>query len=319
MSFGEHLEELRRRLIIALVGLIPIIVLAFVFGKQLLGLLLLPAEHALSAAGLPPMLQATSPLETFGSYMRVAFAVAIVVASPWLLWQLWAFVAPGLYQRERRFIYVLAPLSTLLTFGGAVFLYKIMLPIVLTFFIGFGMTVGSRPTPMVVVPPEVVLPDVPILEGDPAEVMAGQMWFNHQLNQLRICIEVRPNGTRVIAGTALHKTTGIAQQYKISEYTKLVFALAIAFVIGFQTPVVVLLLGWSGIIDKNVLDGKRKYIVMGAAVLGAVLTPADPLSMILMGAALYGLFEFGVLLMRFLPAERVAGGFAREDDSVGDE
>jgi len=294
MSFGEHLEELRRRLIVALLGLVPIVIVAFIFGKPLLGLLLLPAERALLNAGLPPMLQATSPLETFGSYMRVSLAVAIVVASPWLLWQLWMFVAPGLYERERRFVYVLAPLSTLLTFASAVFLYKLMLPAILIFFIGFGNSVGTRPTPTIDVPAEVAFAEVPVLVGDPREPQAGQMWFNERLRQLRICVSVGPGGKPFIVGSPFHKTTGIAQQYKISEYTKLVFALAIAFVIGFQTPVVVLLLGWSGIIDRRVLDGKRTYIVMASVILGAILTPADPVSMVLMAVALYGLFEFGV-------------------------
>ena len=317
MSFGEHLEELRRRLIVSLLGLIPILIVSFIFGKPLLGFILIPAEQALLSAGLPPMLQATGVLETFGSYMRIAFAVAIVVASPWLLWQLWVFVAPGLYDRERRFIYVLAPLSSVLTITGAFFLYKLMLPIVLAFFISFGTSVGARPVATIDLAPGVTLPEIPVLDGDPRGVEPGRMWFNTRLNQLRVSIGRRADGTLIIAGAPFHRTTGIAQQYKVSEYTKLVLALTLAFVIAFQTPVVVLLLGWSGIIDKHFLDGKRKIIVMVSAVLGAVLTPADPISMILMGGALYGLFEFGVLLMRLLPAERVAG--PAEPPDAGDE
>lgn len=319
MTFGEHLDELRYRLIMALLGLLPILILSLGFGFWLLEFLVKPAEDALLAKGLPPMLQATGPLETFGSYLRVSLALALVVASPWLLWQLWLFVAPGLYERERRFIYFLAPLSTLLTFIGAVFLYTVMLPAVLSFFIGFGTQVGARAPTIVDVPADAVFPIAPVLAGDPADPQPGQIWVNTKRMELRICIKLDAHAKPVVAGSPLHRVTGIAQQYRISEYTKLLFALTLAFVIGFQTPVVVLLLGWAGVIDPAFFKGKRKYAIMVCTVAAAVLTPPDPVSMIIMAFPLYALFELGVFLLKVMPAERIAGGLVkREGPDAGD-
>ena len=320
MTFGEHLEELRSRLIVALLGLLPIILVAFGFGTWLLDFLVVPAQVALRERGLPPMLQATGPLETFGAYMRVAFIAAIVVGSPWLLWQLWIFVAPGLYERERRFVYLLAPLSATLTAIGCFFLYTVMLPVVLTFFITFGSSVSEQTVPSVPVEPGVVFPEAPVLRGNPATVTEGQIWVDRTLMQMRICLGFDDTGTPIIAGAPIQRTTGIVQQYRISEYTKLVFGLTVAFVVGFQTPVVVLLLGWAGIIDTTFLRGKRKYLIVGCLVVAAILTPADPLSMVILAVPLYLLFELGIVLMRVLPAERVAAGIIkREPPDAGDE
>ena len=81
-------------------------------------------------------------------------------------------------------------------------------------------------------------------------------------------------------------------------------------------------IGWVGIIEPTNLLKYRRHVVMVCLVLGAVLTPADPLSMLLLAVPLYVLFEFGVVLHRVLPAERVSGGFSRknrEGPDAGDE
>jgi Sec-independent protein secretion pathway component TatC len=146
------------------------------------------------------------------------------------------------------------------------------------------------------------------------------MWINTRRMEARICIRHDSGGSAVVAGSPLHRVTGIAQQYRISEYTKLLFALTLAFVIGFQTPVVVLLLGWAGIIDAGSFKGKRKFVIMGCTIAAAILTPPDPVSMMIMAVPLYLLFELGVLLLKLLPPERIARGLlAREPANAGDE
>ncbi|MEC9374503.1 MAG: twin-arginine translocase subunit TatC, partial [Planctomycetota bacterium] len=99
----------------------------------------------------------------------------------------------------------------------------------------------------------------------------------------------------------------IAQQYRISEYVNLFLALGLVFAVAFQLPLVMLLLGWSGIAGPESFTGKRRYVFFACAIAGAILTPADPVSMVLLTVPLYLLFEGGILLMRFLPATRVAG------------
>jgi len=318
MPLGDHLEELRKRLLVAILGLIPFLVVAVLVGRWVLDFLTIPVRHALIEAGLPPVLQATSPVEVFGAYMKVAMLLTILGGSWWVLIQLWKFVSPGLYMSERRFVYVLVPMSFTLTIAGVVFMYYAMLPVVLAFFIDFGATLGAEDSvsaaKIVDVAPEIMaqLPTVPVIAGDPAEPAVGQTWINSALLQQRICIAVDAKGVRTIVGAPLQLSVGIEQQYRLTEYIKLVLTFAMGFAIGFQMPVVVLLLGWAGIIDHKSLAGYRRYILMGCMVVGAVLTPADPISMLLLAGPLYLLFELGMILQRVMPASVVANGFRKK-------
>lgn len=315
MPLGDHIEELRRRLLLVLVGLVPIAITALVFGRPLLALLIAPAQDALIEASLNPTLQATSPMETFATYVKIAIISAILLGSPWLLFQLWKFVAPGLYAHERRFVYLLLPMSALLTACSVLFLYRIILPVVLAFFIGFGSELGARSTPTVEPDAALVFPSVPVLAGDPIEPAVGHEWINTELQQRRVCTGYE-DGQPVILGSDLIRAAGVAQQYRVSEYTSMFLSLTMAFAVAFQTPVVVLLLGWAGLIDRSMLVRYRKHIAMICMVLSAVLTPADPVSMVLLGVPLYFLFELGSILLVLLPAERVARGLVKPELSA---
>ncbi len=329
MPFGDHLEELRRRLAIGLLGLLPIFVVAVIFGQDLLALLIEPVQNELRQAGLPATLQQTSPVETFGSFVRVVLITTVLAGAPWLLWNVWRFVAPGLYANEKRFVYVLIPMSGVLTVLGVLFLYFVIIPVILSFFIRFGSGIGEPSTPIVDVPAGVVLPTVPVLPGDPPAPDVGQSWFNTKLMQWRVCVRME-GATAVVRGVDAVAGTGIAQQYRVSEYVKLFLSLALAFAIGFQMPVVVLLLGWSGIVDRALLGKYRRHVALVCVLGGALLTPADPVSMVLLAVPLYLLFEFGMILLVLLPAERVSRGIGvipddrahaagREPPDAGDE
>lgn len=318
MSFGDHLEELRMRLILSLVGLLPLAVVAFIFGRPFLEFLLLPAQRALAKAGQNPEFQMVGPLEGFTTYMRVSLIAAVVVGAPWIVYQIWLFVAPGLHAHERRFVYLLLPMSAVLTVLGGVVLYTIMLPVVMSFFIAFGSTISHRPVPEGPLPPGIVLPRVPMLEADPVEPGSGEMWMLSHPWRLRV--NVAPEGEpKDVVGIVLQRETGVRPDYRLSEYLNLVLGLALGFAVGFQTPVVVLLLGWMGIVDRAFLVKKRKYAFMLSFIVGAVMTPADPASMFILAVPLYALYELGVLMLRFLTPERVARGLLREPPNAGDE
>lgn len=322
MSFGDHLEDLRRRLLISLLGLMPIFILSMVLGLGVLEMLIAPVQSELRAAGLPAALLATSPLETFLTYVRIAIVLTILVGSPWVLIQLWMFVSPGLYASERRFIYILAPMSAALTTAGVLFLYKVILPIVLAFFIQFGSGVGQPPVTTAPLPPDVTLGSIPILQHDPPNPPEGSFWINTSIMQLRVVVG-EANGRAVVLGSELTRAGGILQQYRISEYVRLFLSLALGFSLGFQMPVVVLLLGWAGIVTPASLRKYRKHAMLGCVAASALLTPADPISMVFLALPLYLLYEFGGLLLRILPASRVADPFGREkrhstDDDDGE-
>lgn len=317
MSFGDHLEDLRRRLILSILGIIPVFILALAIAKPTLGLLIQPVRVALLKADQSPELLATNFLETFGIYVHVAIVLTVLVASPWILYQLWKFVSPGLYAQERRFVYVLLPLSSVLTATGVVFLYAVILPVVLSFFIDFGTGVGTYRVPTAPRPAGLHLPVVPSLDADPQGAEPGEMWINRPLRQLRLAVP-RADGTLEILGTQLTTASGVEQQYRISEYTKTFLNMALGFALGFQTPVVVLLLGWAGLMQRSWLVRSRRYIILGCALASALLTPADPMSMLLLAVPLYGLFELGGLLLILLPADRVAGTSDARTEPDGD-
>ncbi|MCC7387916.1 MAG: preprotein translocase subunit TatC [Phycisphaerales bacterium] len=321
MPFGDHLEELRKRMILALIAIVPLFLVAMGFSSQLLDVVIAPVQRALNDAGLASQLIETAPAETFMTALRLSVVGTILAGSPWIMFQAWLFVAPGLYANERRFVYILLPLSAVLTLSAVVFLYVVLMPLMLSFFIGFGATVSNSPAKTAPVPEGVVFPSVPLLGADPETIEPGMIWYNTDLNELRLVVPGHKGGAPEVLAAPMTRSAGIIQQYRVAEYTKMFLGLAMSFSVGFQTPAVVLLLGWVGIIEPRNLLKYRRHVMMVCLVLGAVLTPADPASMILLAIPLYFLFELGVVLHRLLPAERVSRGFGRKKEpaDAGDE
>lgn len=334
MSFGEHLEELRLRLIWAVAGIAPIFLASIYFGDYLLSFVLQPVRAALHNAKLPVELIATGPLETLGAWLKVGGVVTVALGVPWLIYQLWLFIAPGLYENEKRFARFLIPFSVVLSILGLAFLYYIMLPAMLAFLIRFGSTLWEPAPATVPLPQGTTLSlKIPLLEEDPQSSEPGAVWINRSLGQLRVNTspaDALPTAKPEIRGIPLVLSSGIAQQYRISEYISLVFTMSIAFIAGFQTPIVVLLLGWVGIFDLKTMQRSRKYALFVAFVVGAILTPSpDPFSMTVLAIPLYILYELGLFILKYLPPERVARGIRptdlitapdrREPPDAGDE
>ena len=116
MTFGEHLEELRSYLIRALVGLLVALVVTIYFGTTIVGWITSPLNQVQVALGLSPQTIATDATAGFVSvYLKVSIISALIVASPWIIYQLWKFVAEGLYENEKKFAHILAPFSTVMT------------------------------------------------------------------------------------------------------------------------------------------------------------------------------------------------------------
>lgn len=305
MSFGDHLEDLRKRVFLAMAGIIPIFAITFAMGRPLLRLLIEPARRALTEAGQAAQLLATGPFETFGAVVQISFIVTILVGAPWILYQLWLFIAPGLYAHERKIVHLLLPFSGLLTVCSVLFLYYAILPVILAFFIGFGAKVSAQEhVPVAPVPEGIVFPMIPVLAADPPDPVPGMMWINESLGQQRVCVGIK-NQEPVIRVVTLTSNIEIAQQYRISEYIKTILNMGLAFGIAFQTPVVVVMLGWVGILDPRSMKRFRKHAIAISAILGAFLTPADPVSMMLLAVPLYLLYELGLFILRVMPIERV--------------
>lgn len=313
MSLGDHLEELRTRIIYALFGVGILFLASLYFGPTILNWLIWPVQRALRAEGLSPSLLATGMFETFFTYLKISTVGAILLGFPWILWQIWKFVAPGLYRYEQRFVTMLLPMSLALAVLSCVFLYFVVLPVMLHFFVHFGATVSPEKAAVAPLPANVSLLNLPVLAADPPAPKPGDAWFNSELKELRLALGAA-NGTVSIYSTALSTSTGIVLQPRIREWIDTFLGLALAFAAGFQLPVVVLLLGWIGIVTPAFLARYRKHALFVIAIIAALLTPPDPISMVILMLPLYLLYEFGIVMLRLFPASRLAHDRHRERD-----
>lgn len=349
MSFGEHLEELRMRLIMALIAPLILAIPGLLFGKHLLAWLARPVYRALENEGMPARMQAITPVETFVAYIKVALIAAFVCSAPVIIYQLWKFIEPGLYRHERRFVYLLIPMSTVLTVLGIAFMYYIMLPLSLRMLIRFGNALDLGPTAELVspaqrddspdgkdlgqydpdagrqseTPPGQALDSadleanrnalpfvkIPVLNQAPPTMSPGEIFYHAQRRQL---IMMQDDG-KVVAVDTRPVGTSFTQEYRLKDYLSFIFSLILAFGIAFQLPLVMLLLGWVGMVDIAQLRKGRRYALFGVFVAGAVLTPPDVISQLALAIPLYALYELSIILLRILPLRRLAAESPAED------
>ncbi len=138
MSLGDHLEELRWRLILALLGVVGGLVICLFFGGHLLQFITSPYAAAMERANLQPVLLAIQPAEKFLVYFKTSLLFGLIISSPWVFYQLWAFVSAGLYPGEKRYVRRIVPISVLLFIAGAFFFIKVVAPMAMLFFINFN-------------------------------------------------------------------------------------------------------------------------------------------------------------------------------------
>lgn len=246
-SFISHLVELRDRLIRIILGVIIVFICLFPWAKDLYALMAQPLLDALPKGG---QMIATDVVGVFLVPMKVAMMVAFLITLPHTLYQIWAFVAPGLYAHEKRLVLPLIVASIFLFAVGMAFAYLLVFPTVFHF--------------MSSVAPE-----------------------------------------------------GVAWMTDIDKYLSFVLSTFLAFGVTFQVPVVVIVLVHMGIVDIAKLIEWRPYVIVGAFVIGAVFTPPDVLSQIMLAVPLWLLYELGIILARFIsvraPAEATAVAPAMSD------
>lgn len=222
----SHLVELRARLIrILLILFLGFLPCAF-FARELYSFLAFPLLEKLPQGG---QMIATEVVTPFFIPMKVALMVAFLVTLPHTLYQVWAFVAPGLYSHEKRLFLPLVFISSLLFFAGMAFAYFAVLPLVFEFIVYFA--------------PE-----------------------------------------------------GVAVMTDISEYLNFVLTMFLAFGITFEVPVFVLILIRTGLVSIEKMKSIRRFVLVGAFIIGAIFTPPDVMSQILLAIPLYLLYELGIIL-----------------------
>ena len=229
-SFLTHLFELRDRLIRALLAVAIVFICLFPWAKELYTLLAQPLLDTLPKGG---QMIATDVVGVFLVPMKVTMMVAFLIALPYVLFQMWAFVAPGLYAHEKRLAMPLVTASVLLFFSGMSFAYFLVFPTV------FGFMAGIAPE-------------------------------------------------------------GVAWMTDIDKYLSFVLSTFVAFGVTFEVPVVVIVLVHMGVVTIPKLKEWRPYVIVGAFVIGAIFTPPDVVSQIMLAVPLCLLYELGILLSRFV-------------------
>ena len=229
-TFISHLVELRDRLLRAILAVVLVFLCLFPWAKDLYAVLALPLLAVLPAGG---QMIATDVVGVFLVPVKVAFLVAFVIALPYVLYQAWAFVAPGLYAHERRLVLPLVIASSLLFVLGMAFAYFLVFPVVFKF--------------MASIAPE-----------------------------------------------------GVAWMTDIDKYLSFVMTTFIAFGVTFEVPVVVIVLVRVGVVSLEKLKEIRPYVIVGAFVVGAIFTPPDVLSQVMLAVPLWVLYEIGLVLARFV-------------------
>jgi len=135
MSLGDHLEELRSRLILALVGLGIGAVICLVFCSKIIAFIAKPIVRIM---GEDFVLQTLAPADGIISYIKIALISGLILSSPWVFYQLWMFVAAGLYPNEKRYVHLAAPFSAALFVTGALFFIIVVAPLTLGFLVKFN-------------------------------------------------------------------------------------------------------------------------------------------------------------------------------------
>ena len=145
LAFTSHLEELRKRLIICACAVGLGFLVSYFFAEQIFTVLVMPLKEV-----LPPdsLLIFTALPEAFFAYLKLAFFTGIFLASPVLLWEIWCFVAPGLYDQEKKYVYPFVIFSTLFFVAGVSFGYFVVFPIAFKFFMGYSSEL-IKPLPSV--------------------------------------------------------------------------------------------------------------------------------------------------------------------------
>lgn len=239
----DHLIELRRRIANSVLSVLVGFLICYAYADQVFAFLVAPLREIL---GPDAKMIYTGLHEAFFTYMKVSFYAGLFIAMPVILSQVWLFVAPGLYQHEKKFFFPFLVLTPVLFFAGGALSYEFVFPLAFKFFLSFT---------------------TPSIEALPS----------------------------------------------LKEYLSLAMTMIFGFGLVFELPVVILLLIKMGAVSTAGLVAKRKYFVIVAFVVGAILTPPDPISQIMLAIPIMILYEISIIFGRYLEKGRAAAQTQEEE------
>ncbi len=232
-SLVEHLADLRLRLINSLYGIILAFGVCYYFSENIFNIVRQPIQPFLPTGGLI----FTGPMDKFMAHLKISLMCAVILSCPFWLYQIWLFVAPALYKKEKSYALGFILSGTILFIMGSVFTYFIVLPMAFKFLMTFG---GDVDKPMI----------------------------------------------------------------SIDEYMSFFTHTSLAFGAAFEMPLVISTLGMLGLVSQKFLKEKRRYAVMLLAIVSAIITPPDLLSMVLMLFPMMALYEISVIIVGIFERKR---------------
>ncbi|MDF0535193.1 twin-arginine translocase subunit TatC [Shewanella yunxiaonensis] len=241
----SHLLELRNRLLRATASVLIVFLAIVYWAKDIYHYIAVPLLKTMPTGGT---MIATDVAAPFFAPFKLTLVLAFFIAIPYVLYQIWAFVAPGLYKHEKRLIAPLLFSSTVLFYLGIIFAYFVVFPLVFSFF-----------------------------------------------------TSVAPEGVQVATD--------------INSYLNFVLKLFFAFGLAFEIPIAVVLLCWAGVTTPADLKAQRPYIIVGAFVVGMLLTPPDVISQTMLAVPMLLLFEGGLFAARFYSKKPDAEETETSEDS----
>ncbi len=239
--FIAHLMEMRDRLLRIVLAVVIILAILFPFANDIYEFIARPLMEK-----LPGEMIATGTITPFLTPLKLSLISSIFLAMPFILYQFWAFIAPGLYQHERRMVLPLVVSSSLLFYLGMAFAFYVVFPLVFSFIVATA-----------------------------------------------------PEGVTVMTDMA--------------DYLDFVLTLFFAFGVAFEIPIATIILLWTGVVSRESLAKGRPYIIVGAFVIGMLLTPPDVISQVLLALPMWVLFEAGLVASRFFIKKR------DDEDAVDEE
>ncbi len=223
MTLIEHLGELRKRLVIAVISVVLTTCGSYFFVDEMM-------VFVTAQAG---KLYFMSPAEGFFSYLKLAVFAGVMLSLPVIIWQAWSFAAPALTFKEKRWALIMVPGSVCLFFTGVVFAYFLIWPLVMKYFLGFD-------------------------------------------------------------------SENLMPMLSLGKYLSFLFSFVLPFGVVFNLPLLLLMLAKMGIIDADFLARYRKPMIVAAFVIGAILTPPDVFSQVMLAIPIILLYEASILVMRIL-------------------
>lgn len=246
MPLGNHLEELRKRLMISAGSWLVAFLGCYHYAELLFERISEPVRNALPDGSSLVFINATEP---FFTLLKVAALAGLVVAFPIIVWQLWGFISPGLYAHEKKLVIPFVFFSSLCFGTGTYFGFTLVFPMVFSFLVQYGTEIG-----------------------------------------------------------------GISAMLSMGSYLTLASRLLIAFGLVFELPIIIFFLARMGVVDHKFLARNRKFALLIAFIIGAVLTPPDLFSQTSIALPFIVLYEVGIIVARLFGKKKPV----EEDDEESD-